>query len=232
MFLTRRAECLVNPLAETLSTLDRLLEAGRGMQVSRACAAIAMRDEFMLALGPALVRRLAAESPQTALKILPYKHQSLSDDLARRTLDLAVAVHPPRTPELRTMLLYREAFVCVTAERGPLTLEQYMSAAHVTTTSHIPNAGVDAALAQNGYKRRIAAQVPHLAAVLRAVEAERLCATLPVRVVRAMRPPRLFVHPPPIPIPPRRVLLVWHREYEQDPDNRWLRDVLTAASQR
>ncbi len=191
-----------------------------------------MRDEFVLALAPTLVKRLAAESPQTVLKILPYEHHSLSEDLARRTIDVAVAFDPPRSDELLTALLYREEFVCVTADRTPLTLQRYLGAAHVTTRSHSGNSAVDAALAHHGYKRRIVAQVPHLAALLHAAESEGLCATLPARVVVAMRPAGLFVHTPPLVIPERRVMLAWHRDFDQDPENRWLRGVLISASER
>jgi DNA-binding transcriptional LysR family regulator len=231
MVLTRRAQRLLNPLGETLGALDRLLEDG-DKTASRTRAAIAMRDEFVLALAPALVTRLAAESPQTTLKILPYTHQNLIDDLARRTIDVAVAVDPPKNSRLVTALLYKEAFVCMTAEREPLTLKEYLKAGHVTTTSHSGNAGVDAALAYQGYKRRIVAHVPHLAALLQAVESEGLCATLPLRVVLAMRPAKSFIHAPPLPIPDRRVMLAWHRGCDPDPDNRWLRGVLVSASTR
>lgn len=229
MVLTSRAEGLLSSLGETLNALDKLLEQDV-RKTSRRRAAIAMRDEFVLVLAPALVRRLAAERPQTTLNILPYEHHSLAEGLGRRTIDVAVTVDPPRTSELVTVLLYREAFVCITADRAPLTLERYLSAEHVTATSHSGNPAVEAALAHKGYKRRIAAQVPHLAALLHAAESERLVATLPVRVVLAMRPARLFVHAPPLRIPDRRVMMAWHRECDQDPDNRWLRGVLLAAS--
>jgi len=231
MVLTSRAQRLLSPLGETLGALDRLLKEDR-KQASRTRAAVAMRDELVLALAPRLVKRLAAESPQTALEILPYEHHSLCEDLARRTIDVAVAVDPPRNDALITALLYREPFVCVTGDRTPLTLDRYLSAAHVTTRSHSGNAAVDTALAHSGYKRRVVAQVPHLAALLQAVESDGLCATLPVRVVLAMRPARLFVHTPPVAIPDRRVMLAWHRERNQDPDNRWLRDVMMSASEQ
>jgi DNA-binding transcriptional LysR family regulator len=48
MVLTRRAQRLLNPLGETLGALDRLLEDG-DKTASRTRAAIAMRDEFVLA---------------------------------------------------------------------------------------------------------------------------------------------------------------------------------------
>jgi len=229
LILTRRAERLVDSLGETLGALDRLLEDD-GREPARPTAAVAMRDEFVLALAPALVRRLAAESPQTTLKILPYQHQTLADDLARRTVDVAVAADPPRSPQLLTKLLYKEAFVCVTADRAPLTLERYLSAAHVTTTSHSVNVAIDTALARKRYKRKVVAQVPHLAALLHAAESQGLCATLPVRAVLAIRPAQLFIHVSPVAIPERRVLLAWHRKHDQDPGNRWLRAVLMSAA--
>ncbi len=172
-----------------------------------------MRDEFVLALAPTLVKRLAAESPQTRLNILPYEHHSLAEDLGRRTIDVAVAVDPPRSDELVTELLYREAFVCVTADRDPLTLERYLSAAHVTMRSRM-------AVARRSTRRSPTAatsgeSLPRFLTWPRccsAAESEGLCATLPVRVVLAMRPARFFVHTPPVAIPDRRVMLAWHRE--------------------
>jgi DNA-binding transcriptional LysR family regulator len=230
LILTRRAESLVSTLGEALGTLDRLLE-GEPEQAERANAAISMRDEFVLTLAPALLKRLATDHPQTTLKILPYEHHAPIEDLDRRIVDLAVVVDPPRSSEIVTKLLYTEPFVCVTADRAPLTPERYLSAAHVAMTSYGANAAVDAALARHGYKRHIAVYVPHLTALLQAVESDGLYATLPIRPLLAMRPAKLFVHPAPIPIPERSVLLAWNRKCERDPKNRWLRNLVLSVSQ-
>jgi DNA-binding transcriptional LysR family regulator len=231
MILTRRAEQLVDSLGETLGALDRLLE-DEGKHARRATAAIAMSDEFVLALAPALVRRIAAESPQTTLKLLPYEHDRLAQDLARHAIDVAVAADPPSRQGLASTVLYQETYVCITADRAPLTLDRYLDAAHVATSSHAANTAIDLALARDGHRRKIVAHVPHLAALLQAVESQGFCATLPVRSALAMRPANLFIQPPPLPIPDRRVLLIWHRKCEQDPHNRWLRDTLISASKR
>ncbi len=230
MILTHRAERLLNPLGSALGALDRLLEDDT-RQGRRNTAAIAMPDELGVALAPALVARLAAESPHTTLKIVPYERERLADEMARHTIDVAVAADPPGDPDLITAPLYNDTFVCVTSDRAKLTVERYLSVEHVTTTSHGLHAGVDAALSRNGYKRKISARVPHVAALLRAAE-EGLCATLPRRVVLAMRPANLFIHSMPVPIPDLQVSLVWHRRREQDPDNRWLRGLLISSAER
>jgi DNA-binding transcriptional LysR family regulator len=226
--LTRRAERLVEPLGATLRALETLLEDDH-RQAHRPHVAIAMRDQFVLALAPAVMRRLAAERPDTTLKILPYHQDRLLDELMRGTVDVAVAANPPKIPELITAPLYRETFVCLTCDRAPLTLEAYLRAGHAAT-AHSGSALIDGALARMGYKRRIVTHVPHFAALLRVVASNRLCATVPCGVVRAMHPHNLFIHPAPLAIPDLPVALVWHRTREADPDNRWLREVLISAA--
>lgn len=231
MTLTRRAARLTNPLSAILSALDRLFEEAEG-QARQSTAAIALCGEVAPALAPRLVRRLATEGPRITLKIVPYEHHRLVDDLDRRTIDIAVAVDPPRRPDVWVAPLYKERFVCLTADRAPLTLERYSSAGHVTMAASHATAAVDAALARRGRERRIVAHVPHLAALLRAAETQGLCATLPCRVALAMRPANLFVHALPLPVPDLAVSLVWHRRWEHDPDNRWLRELVASAARR
>ena len=226
--LTRRAEHLVEALGAQLGALDRLFEED-DKHASRASAAVAMRDQFALALAPPLMRRLAAESPQTTLKIIPYERDRLLDELLRGTVDVAIAADPPVVPDLAATLLYREPFVCVTCDRAPLTLKRYLRAEHVSM-SHSGSALIDTALSRMGYKRRIVAHVPHFAALLEAAGADGLCATLPSGVALALHPPNLFIHPAPLAIPDLPVSLVWHQRRDQDPDNRWLRELLISAS--
>jgi DNA-binding transcriptional LysR family regulator len=229
MIRTPRGEHLADPLGATLHALDTLLE-GDGRRAYRTTATIAMRDQFALSLAPALIRQVAAESPRTTLKIVPYERDRLADYLGRGTVDVAVAVDPPDIPDLVTTLLYRETFVCVTSEREPVTLERYLSASHVATASQGHDV-VDAALARLGYRRRVVAHVPHFAALLRAAESEGLYATVPLRAIKAMRPANVFVHLPPLAIPDFCVSLVWDRRYDHDPRNRWLRGLLMSAAE-
>jgi len=226
--LTRRAERLVEPLGATLRALETLFDDDL-RQAHRAHVAIAMRDQFVLALAPAVMRGLAAERPDTTLKILPYHQEHLLDEMMRGTVDIAVTANPPKIPELSSELLYRETFVCLTCERTPLTLDAYLRMGHVATV-HSGAALIDGALGRMGYKRRIVAYVPHFAALLRVVASQRLCATVPSGVVRAMQPHNVFIHPAPLAIPDLPVSLVWHRTRDADPENRWLRDVLMSAA--
>jgi DNA-binding transcriptional LysR family regulator len=229
MILTPRAQRLANPLGASLNTLYKLLEEDSA-RPRPSVAAVSMRDQFVLALAPALLRRLTHDSPETTLNIVPYERERLADDLARGTVDVAVAVDPPDVPGLIAKTLYHETFVCLTPHRSPPTLAQYLDARHVATTSHTGYSGIDAALARKGYRRRITSHVPYFAALVHVAEAEGLYATLPRRVVEAMPPRNAFVHALPVAIPGFRVSMIWHRRCQHDLDNQWLRDLLVAAA--
>ncbi len=229
MVLTPRAAQLANPLGATLRELRRLLQ-DNGLRSRPSTVNVSMRDQFALALGPALLRQLARERSGTALNILPYDRERLSDDLARGAMDVAVAVDPPDAVGLIGTTLYRESFVCLTPHSSPPTLEQYLSAPQVATTAHAGYSGIDAALARKGYARRIVAFVPYFAALVHLAETQGLYATLPRRVVEALRPQRAFLHPLPLVIPGFRVSMVWHRRCDRDPDNLWVRNLLVASA--
>ncbi len=225
MILTPRAERLVNPLRISLAALRKVLETDAGMS-HPSSVSIMMRDQFVVALAPAILRRLAQESAETTLNIVPYDRDRLRDDLVRGAIDAAVSVDPPATPGLMGTLLYQESFVCLTPHRDAPTLREYIAARHVATTSHSGYVGIDAALAKKGLARRIVAHVPYFAALIHVAEAHGLYATVPRRVVLAIPPKTLFVHPVPIAIPGFRVTLVWDRRCDQDATNRWLRGLI------
>jgi DNA-binding transcriptional LysR family regulator len=225
-----RAQRLANPIGASLRDLRRLLE-GNGSPARPSIVSVSMRDQFVLALGPSLVRRLAEQSPGTVLNVLPYDRERLADDLARGVGDVAVAVDPPGAPGLIGTTLYRETFVCLTPNRNPPTLAEYLGAWHVATTAHAGYSGIEATLSRKGYSRRVAAFVPYFAALVHVAEAEGLYATLPSRVVDAIKPRRAFVHPLPLAIPGFRVSMVWHRRCDRDADNRWLREMIVASAQ-
>jgi DNA-binding transcriptional LysR family regulator len=227
MILTRRGAQLVDTLGARLGELQKLLKDDS--EPVHATCTIAMRDELVVALAPSLIKQFASQNPRVTLKFVPYEAGPLVENLARRTIDVAVTAYPPRDADLLSKPLYRETFVCLTRDRAPLTLQRYLSVAHVTTVAHGWHASIDTALARTGHKRRIVAKVPHIAALLDAVE-DGLCATLPLRMVVAMRPPKLVIHPAPMPIPELSVSLTWHRRFDQDPGNRWVRGLMVSAA--
>jgi DNA-binding transcriptional LysR family regulator len=229
MVLTPRAERLRAPLSSSLKSL-RGVVTNTAEPSGPATATLALRDQFVVSLGPAILRIVAKESPRTIVHFLAYERERVADDLARGAIDVAIAVDPPEAPGLRQLVLYRETFVCIAPQRKPLTLRAYLSAGHVTTAAHTSYRGVDQVLSERGHARRIVASTSFFAAAAHLADELGLVATLPSRVARAVHLRRSYVHPAPFAVPPFSSRLIWDARAEVDPANRWVRDVVRRAA--
>jgi DNA-binding transcriptional LysR family regulator len=231
MVPTPRAERLATSLSAPLARLRKLMTGG-GDAPSPAVVTIAMRDQFAIALGPEILRRLSVTNYSTELRVAQYERSRLADDLARGAIDVAIAVDPPAAPGLMSKLLYRESFVCLTPKKKPPTLEDYLSTRHIATTAHAGHEGVDAALARLGRQRDVVARVPYFAAAIQLAEALGLYVTVPRRVARAARARGLIAHPVPFPLSGFSALMVWDQRCADDADNRWVRTLITDVARR
>jgi DNA-binding transcriptional LysR family regulator len=229
MVLTPRAERLLAPLASSLNAL-RSVVTDTAEPSGPATATLALRDQFVVSLGPAILRIVAKESPRTVVRFLAYERERVSDDLARGAVDVAVAVDPPEASGLRQSVLYRETFVCIAPQRKPLTLRAYLGAGHLSTTAHTGYSGVDQVLAERGHVRRIVASTSFFATAAQLADELGLVATLPSRVARAVLLRRSHVHPVPFAVSPFSSRLIWDARAEGDRANRWVRDVVRRAA--
>jgi DNA-binding transcriptional LysR family regulator len=229
MVLTPRAERLRAPLSSSLNAL-RSVVTDTAEPSGPATATLALRDQFVVSLGPTILRRVAKESPRTVVRFLAYERERVAEELARGAIDVAVAVDPPESPGLRQSVLYRETFVCIAPQRKPLTLNGYLGAGHLSTTAHTGYSGVDQVLSERGYARRIVASTSFFATAAQLADELGLIATLPSRVARAVRLRRSYVHPVPFAVPPFSSRLIWDARAEVDPANRWVRDVVRHAA--
>jgi DNA-binding transcriptional LysR family regulator len=229
MVLTPRAERLRAPLSSSLNAL-RGVVSDTAEPSGPATATLALRDQFVVSLGPAILRIVAKESPRTVVRFLAYERERVMDDLARGAIDVAVAVDPPDGPGLRQAVLYRETFVCIAPQRKPLTLRGYLGAGHVTTTAHTGYSGVDQVLSERGHTRRIVASTTFFATAAHLADELGLVATLPSRVARAAPLRRAHVHPVPFAVPSFSSRLIWDARADVDTANRWIRDVARRAA--
>ena len=83
------------------------------------------------------------------------------------------------------------------------------------------------ALASRGLQRSIMATTPSLMSALAAVSQSDLAALMPRRLAIGFTGPyRLKLFEPPYPSPPAEIMLLWHRDYGEQPAVRWLRQIV------
>lgn len=194
---------------------------------------LSLRDIFEIMLLPRLTREINRLAPRVELNCLRVTRADLQHELARGMLDLAVDVLISHDDSICHRKLKEDRLVCLMrsdhpqAEK-PLALDDYLALRHVLVSSRERGPGYeDFELSRHGLSRQIGLRTSHyFAAALVAAETDMLL-TLPARladVVRRSLP--LVTREFPLPLPPLAVYLYWHRNMDQDPANRWLRELI------
>lgn len=259
MALTPRAENLVQPVRSALVTLGRALAEPAPFAPATATRTFTLNcpDLFDLLVVPHLMTRLREEAPGVDLVISPPSVPRLSDRLAAGEVDLAVrprveghpGVEPPMAEVgLLRRTLFKDRFLCVLRRGHPalapsprtgrprrLTLRAYAALEHVLVSPTGEGPGpVDALLAQEGLRRRVALRVPQFASALAAVASSDLVLTGPEVLASLPRAglagPDLVAIPVPLRMPAQSIDMVWHERFTNDPGHAWLREVVAEAA--
>lgn len=200
---------------------------------------LGLSDYAAAVLLPSLVRRLEREAPGASLVVRGTGHAVGLSMLEERAVELIAGNFPDPPAHIRTELLYEEDFVCAgrsghPALAGPLDLERYLSLRHLQiSTKGDPHGYVDAVLRERGLKERnVAVTVGHFLMAPLLADTGDLVATEPRRLFGLLAGrPGLRLTPPPLEIPPFRVVQAWHARLDADPGHQWLRRVMAEVGQ-
>jgi DNA-binding transcriptional LysR family regulator len=237
MVLTPRAEQLRPEVRSLVAEATRVLSAAvpfSPRELKRTFT-VFTTDHVLLVLGPIVDRVLREEAPDVSLRFLP----SVTDDwipLRDGQADLSVCILGHFPPEFRTRQLFVDRFVCVVREDHPrvgkrLTLDEYVALDHIVVAPLGRPSHVDSVLAERGLTRRIRRVVPYfISGLLMAAQSDDVL-TVSDRAATALAPMlRLRLVEPPLPLAPYALNLLWHPRLENEPANRWLRDVFVRAA--
>ncbi|MBS0449367.1 MAG: LysR family transcriptional regulator [Proteobacteria bacterium] len=233
-------ERLYEQLNVALSTIEATLEAREGFKAADSTRRfrIAVSDIGALFFVPPLLQRFRAEAPRVQVEFVQLS-ESLPEDLATGTLDLAIGNLPNLQTHSRHAFLFSERYVCLVSADHPaagkkLTLGEFVQGRHLMVTS--PSSGhalIDGALAQKGVRRTVVALVPQFSVLPSLVQDSDLMVTLPERVARLFAVQgRLAVLDLPVDIPAFNVQAHWHARSDNSPAQTWLRSEVTETLSR
>ncbi|HEU4726791.1 MAG TPA: LysR family transcriptional regulator [Kofleriaceae bacterium] len=229
---TPLARRLTPAIGEAMAVLSRALASRREfaprLDVPRVT--LAVPDELEPMVLPLLHARMSRVVPQIVLASVRIDRARLRGDLWTRKLDVVLDV-PQRTPaEVLHEPLFSDAF-CVAASRRRSRLDRaaYVAAGHVAVSSRPTGPAMeDFLLSARGVERRVAVRCRRYETALAIAAASDLLLTLPrwQAIHHRAGPPgipvRLFRAP--VPLPPMQVRMYWHRQADDDPAQRWIRD--------
>lgn len=239
MILTTRAQALMQPLEDALTSLnDVLATPGFDPARSRRGFRLSLSDYASRIILPPLVRHVRSEAPGLDLAISQASRDAMLVQLADGELDLALGIFPHLPEDIEAQDLFREEFVCladkaVLPAKGSLSLEEWLERPHIMLALR-PDAQdeIERALSARGLRRHLAVTLPHWSAAVDLLPGTDLILTVARRAVGPLhRYKTLRKFAPPLEIPGFSYQQAWHVRRTNDPAHTWLRQALLTCSQ-
>ena len=235
MVPTPLAESLREPVRDALLHIRAIAESRPDFDPSMAERefTIIASDYVAATLLTEATRRLADIAPNLCVHVLPVSERNALR-LSQGDADLLIIPSDAVLPDHPHRLLFEDRFTCMVwsgnrAAKSPLSLTDYLAARHVVTAFDGDRTlTFDAVyLNERGYERTVAAILPSFNLLPLFVVGTANIATVLGRLARlyADSLPLRIVEPA-IEFPVVSEHLQWHRNRENEPANRWLRDFL------
>jgi DNA-binding transcriptional LysR family regulator len=240
---TPRAIQLRAALPAAFEQLRRALELPERFdpRTSTRAFRVATVDYFELTTLPDVLAYLGVHAPHVRLEIERFSPACVPS-LVVGDLDLALigSTQAAAPSGLRRAEVYEDPFAVIARKGHPaikpragLDLATYVALGHVLVSVEGRRDGaVDRALAKHGMTRRVALRVPHFMSAPLAVQRSDLICTIASSV--AARAHELFglrVLAPPseLALPAAKVVALWSQRHDEDPAQRWFRDLFLSG---
>jgi DNA-binding transcriptional LysR family regulator len=234
---TPRAHAIVQAARPLVARLqDDLLQAQTfDPATSTRAFTLALSDVGEMAFLPLLLGPLRSQAPHCAIRSISIPHGQLVHELERGEVDVAVGYFPSLTSKnFRQRRLSTHRFACLLRADHParaarLAAADFLAAEHIVIREDGRSQQVvERFFEQRRVRAKVVVYASHFLSVPFVVVRSDLIATVPYAVARdfAAMSPQLAVVLPPFEMPGFELKLHWHRRFDNEPRNRWLRDQL------
>ncbi|MDK6076125.1 LysR family transcriptional regulator [Massilia varians] len=194
---------------------------------------LAMTDVGEIYFMPTLIERCKLLAPLVEISSMRAGSLALKEEMEGGRVDLAVGPFEDISEALYQRQLFRQPYVTMMRKghplaKGEMTLARFVKAEHMLVDANeSPYDRINALLARAGVGPSVRFRVPHFTAVPYMVATSDLVVTVPQKLAeRAALPFGLEWIAPPLELPTLQTNVFWHRRYNQDPGNQWLRGLL------
>jgi DNA-binding transcriptional LysR family regulator len=189
---------------------------------------------------PGLMTELQGLGARITLRTALLAPPALQAGLAAGEVDFAVGIFPDLDgPNHFQQVLYESRFVCVARSGNPfvknrLTLRRFVDAPQVAVSAPARSQPIlEGILKRLGIRRTVLLRVQNFLTLIEIVSKTDLIAAVPIEAAETLNKiGRLKVYPLPFETAGFDIKQYWHRRYNNDPGNRWLRGVFFRLFQR
>lgn len=236
MVPTARAISLAQPVREALDLLERgVRDTDKFDHASTARRFVMSVEDYGEAvIFPRFMEHLNAIAPKVSFCFRSEPRVSKPNELREGELDFSLSYFALSEPGFQNECVLTDDLITLAAARPSDANEEWLDIRAYAAARHVvlaPRSGnwpmIDLALAKRGFKRRIAAEVPHFASMPLLIQSGDLLGTLPGRMALLYANHfNLRAHRVPLRMPNFPIYLTWHVAADDDPAHRWLRDTL------
>lgn len=237
---TPRAMAIAVPVRQVLEIMRGEIFRAQSFDpaTSTQTFTLCMTDVAETSLMPKIVQAVQQAAPHVRLKTVSPMSEKVEKGLESGAVDLAIGYFPDvKAPSLLTRQLVRSGgFVCIAAEDNPhipkdgLTLSAFTRAPHIAVRIEGRSQEViEQAMDVLNISRNVVLTIPHFFGLMSLIPRTDMISTVPVALAQAFAGQQgVRVHPLPFDSPRVDVVLVWHRRFQKDPANKWLRELVRA----
>jgi DNA-binding transcriptional LysR family regulator len=235
---TARMRSLIDPLREVLSRVDGTLaiEQQFDPRTTVQTVTFAMSDLGEMVFMPNIVRRIRQLAPGASVRSVAASAAQIERGLETGEIDLAVGYFPDlREKSFMERHLFYHHFVCLLRANHPITastlsLSQFLSAEHAV----VYGAGrtyeiIERFLRSKKIQRRVVLETPHFMSIPFVISQSDLIVTVPHAVGVFVKAVHLNIRiaQPPMRTPRIDLKMHWHRNFQRDAKNKWLRELVS-----
>ena len=211
---TPYAQNLIGPVREALWVLNNGVVSKDSFdpQTARRVVKFSMSDLSSALILPDLISMLRQQAPGIVLESQSIAQNEIVDKLGSSSLEFSI--EPPELMDQRLSHepLMSDSYVCIVrhdhaVHNKTFSLEDYLALDHIHTSSRSEGVGhIDSALNIIGKKRKVKVRLPNHLIALNMVQDTDLALTIDA--------PEMALH------------LYWHTGKDEEPGNKWLRELL------
>jgi DNA-binding transcriptional LysR family regulator len=234
---TPRAHTIIQGARPLVSRLQEDLLKGQTFDPAATTRpfALGMSDVGEMAFLPIVLPHLRSLAPKAAIRAVSVAGAQLAHELEKGEVDVAVGFYPSlASKNFRHRRLSTHGFACLLRRDHPkradrLSVADYVGAEHIAVREEGRSQEVmERFFERRRVRRTVVIYASHFLGVPAVIASTDLIATVPYAMAKdfARMSPQLAVALPPFEIPGFDLKVYWHRRFDNEPRNRWLREQL------
>lgn len=216
---------------EALAQMERALGGPAEFLPQRAHRRfrILMSDAGQSVIVPSLMNALTDKAPGITIESLQMPREHYAEILEMGGADVAIGSINTSRAGIHQQLLFNDSYCFIVRSdhpylRNSLSFKQFASSRHIVVANGGAEELIQRAFDDRNAERVVALNVPQYHTAVETVRQTDLIAAIPSRLLGSDHGLQKLT--PPIELPPAHVKMHWHRRFDGDPGNVWLRSLL------